>query len=422
MNTTVTFTGNSTGGAASRRGDRRWYAVLGLATLLLLSSLGVRRLESSFPAWTGPSDSLVDVSGSDSTPRVPVGANFHGMWSSYTDSQRIAVLDSLRWAGATSVRIDLSWAMLQPTSAAGYDAWGVGFADRVIAMANDRGLTPLIMLWMTPGWANDDSGERALPDDPADYARVARFAATRWRGQVAGWEVWNEPNSAGYMTGADPAAYVRLLRAAYPALKAGDPAAPVITGGVEYNDTDWLTRMYDAGARGYFDAVATHPYMGIADADPAVVDDGTKWTFTHAAAVHQLMVSRGDGYKKLWFTEFGWSSHGTAAGAPNWLRGVTESVQSTYLAKAADLVDSTMPYVQAMYWYADLDESTGNIQYDNYGLFHENFAAKPVFTGMRTTNELSWPADAVETSVEGSPRPWPTRSSTATGSRPPTWG
>ena len=201
-----------------------------------------------------------------------------------------------------------------------------------------------------------------------------------------GWEVWNEPNSSGYMTGADPAAYVRLLRAAYPAFKAGDPTAPVITGGVEYNDTNWLTRMYNAGAKGYFDAVATHPYMGVADADPTVADDGTKWTFTHAAAVHRLMVARGDGAKKLWFTEFGWSSHPTAAGAPNYQRGVTQAVQSAYLVKTATLVRTRMPYVQAMYWYADHDESTGNIQYDNYGLFGENLGAKPVFTGLRTAN------------------------------------
>ena len=81
-----------------------------------------------------------------------------------------------------------------------------------------------------------------------------------------------------------------------------------------------------------------------------------------------------------------WSSHPTAAGAPNSQRGVTESVQAAYLIKAAELVRRTMPYVQAMYWYTDHDESTGNIQYDNYGIFGENLGAKPVFTGLRTAN------------------------------------
>jgi hypothetical protein len=355
---------------------RKAAIVLGLAVPLVLSGTGA----SAGSLWPSPTPTPAPA------PGVRVDVNFHGMWSSYTDAERVAVLDSLRWAGSTSVRIDVSWGMLQPANATSYDAWGVGFVDRVIAMANARGIKPLIMLWMTPGWANGNRGERALPTNPADYARVARFSATKWRGKVAGWEVWNEPNSPGYLTGADPVAYTRLLQAAYPAFKAGDPAAPVITGGVEYNDTNWLTRMYNAGAKGYFDAIATHPYMGVADADPNVADDGTMWTFKHAAAVRQLMVARGDSAKKLWFTEFGWSSHPTAPGAANYQRGVTEAVQSAMLVKAAVLVRSTMPYVQAMYWYADHDESTGNIQYDNYGIFGENLGAKPVFTGLRTAN------------------------------------
>jgi hypothetical protein len=156
---------------------RKAAIVLGLAAPLVFSGTG---------AWAGPllpsptptpSPTLTPVPGG-----VRVDVNFHGMWSTYTDAERIAVLDSLRWAGSTSVRIDVSWGMLQPTNATSYDAWGVGFVDRVIAMSNARGLKPLIMLWMTPGWANGNRGERTLPTNPADHARVATFGATKWRG------------------------------------------------------------------------------------------------------------------------------------------------------------------------------------------------------------------------------------------------
>jgi hypothetical protein len=341
------------------------------------------------PAWAGslwPTPTAPAPVVVTSGTGVPVGANFHGMWSSYTDAQRITMLDGLKASGADSVRLDVSWAMLQPTGPTTYDAWGTAFVDRVIGLANARGMKPLIMLWMTPGWANGHAGARVLPTNPADYARVARWSAARWNGKVVGWEVWNEPNSPSFMTGADPVAYTRLLKAAYPALKAGSPTTPVITGGVEYNDANWLRRMYAAGAKGYFDAIGTHPYMGIADADPALADDGTMWTFTHAAAVHQLMVSYGDGAKKLWFTEFGWSSHPTAAGAANWNRGVTEAVQSTRLVQSAALVDSTMPYVARMYWYCERNTSTNNLQYDNYGIYRLDFTAKPVLAGLRTVN------------------------------------
>jgi hypothetical protein len=53
-----------------------------------------------------------------------IGAQFHGMWANYTETQRIYVLDALKYYGATTVRIDVSWAMLQPTNATTYDAWG----------------------------------------------------------------------------------------------------------------------------------------------------------------------------------------------------------------------------------------------------------------------------------------------------------
>ena len=143
-------------------------------------------------AWSRTVDSTVSRPRTVAGPTV--GAQFHGMWSSYTDHQRIEVLDTLRDAGIRTVRLDVSWAMLQPSDAMTYDPWGVGFVDRVIALCQARGISPLITFWLTPGWANGNRGERVLPSDPADYARAAHWAARRYAGRVLGWEIWNEPN------------------------------------------------------------------------------------------------------------------------------------------------------------------------------------------------------------------------------------
>jgi hypothetical protein len=360
---------------------RRAAVTLGVAVPILLAA-GATTANAQ-PLWPSPTPTPTAPA---APTGVPLGANFHGLWSTYSDAQRILILDGLKSAGVDSVRLDVAWAMLQPTGPGSYDAWGTAFVDRVIAMANARGIKPLVMLWTTPGWANNNAGGRVLPTNPADYARVAQWSAARWHGKVVGWEVWNEPNSNAFMVGADPVAYTRLLKAAYPAFKAGSPTTPVITGGVEYNDTNWLTRMYAAGAKGSFDAIATHPYMGMADASPTLPDDGTMWTFTHAAAVHRLMVANGDGNKKLWFTEFGWSTHPTAVGSTNWNRGVTDTTQADYTAKAASLVDSTMPYVARMYLYSERDTNTGNLQYDSYGIYRWNYTVKPVLAAIRAVN------------------------------------
>ena len=321
---------------------------------------------------------------SAATPARPqVGVQFKGMWSDYTDTQRAAVLDKLAAAGVDTVRIDVSWAMLQPTGPDSYDTWGVGFVDRVITMARERGLTPLVTLWMTPAWANGGRGDRALPTNPADYARAARWAAAKWAGRVGAWEIWNEPNSDDFMTGADPVAYARLLQAAYPAIKAGDPQATVVSGGTMYVDTDWIAKMYAAGAGGNFDAIAVHPYMGVADQAPETPDDGTQWTLAHVASLHDLMVQHGDGAKGIWLTEMGWSTHATAADAPNWQRGVTEKAQADFTVRSIAFTASKLPWVTHMFFYTERDQVDSHVQDNNYGLLRRDLTPKPVYAALQ---------------------------------------
>jgi polysaccharide biosynthesis protein PslG len=317
------------------------------------------------------------------TPSGPAfGSQFHGMWGSYSDTQRAQVLDQLAAHGTEWVRLDVSWGMLQPDGPDRYSTWGVNFVDRVIGMITARGMKPLVTLWMTPAWANGGKGERALPDDPRHYAEAARWAAARWADKVPAWEVWNEPNDNHFMTGADPVAYGRLLKAAYPAFKAGNPSAKVLFGGPMYNDVDWIRRAYDAGARGSFDVMATHPYMGVADREPEFYD-GTKWTLRHARAVHELMVANGDGHKPIWFTEFGWSSHPNTGNEANWTRGVTLAQQADYLVRTLELVARDMPYVTNVFWYAERDRTDSNVQINNYGLLHTDLRPKPVLVAAR---------------------------------------
>jgi hypothetical protein len=312
------------------------------------------------------------------------GVQFHGMWSSYDDAQRAVILDQLAASGATWVRIDVSWAMLQPTGRDSYDlAWGVPFVDRVLRMATARGLKPLVTLWLTPGWANGGAGERTLPTDAQDYARAAGWAAHRWADVVPAWEIWNEPNDDYFLRGADPVAYTRLLQAAYPRIKAGSPSAQVVLGGPNQNDTTWLGKVYAAGAKGAFDVLATHPYMAVADQAPELPDDGTRYRFTHLASVHALMAAHGDGDKEIWATEFGWSSHANTGGEANWERGVTPTQQGDFLVRALQLAATTMPYVTHLFWYTDRDYTAGNVQNSNYGLLDRDLKPKPAYAAVR---------------------------------------
>ncbi|MDX6198839.1 MAG: polysaccharide biosynthesis protein PslG [Actinomycetota bacterium] len=337
------------------------------------------------------------------TPPAPAfGVQFHGMWSSYDDASRALFLDQIAASGTTWVRVDLSWAMLQPTSRDSYDlAWGVPFADHVLKMVTARGLRPLVTLWLTPPWANGGQDERTLPIDAADYARAAQWAAARWADTVPAWEIWNEPNDNDFLRGADPVAYTRLLRAAYPAIKAGSPAARVVFGGPASNDTAWIEKTYAAGAGGFFDTMATHPYQAIADEAPEVPDDGTRYHFTHLTAVHALMAAHGDGDKEIWATEFGWSSHANSGTEANWERGVTRAQQADFLVRALRLTAATMPYVTHLFWYTDRDFTDQNAQNSNYGIFDAALRPKPVYDALR--NALTGGLTAAVTTPAATP-------------------
>lgn len=325
---------------------------------------------------------LVSACGAEPGRGPAFGVQFHGIWSDYTDPERVAVLDALAEAGVTRVRIDASWAQLQPGGPDEYDPAGVELLDRVLAMATERGLRPLVMFWLTPQWANDGVGERALPHDPGDYARAVGWAAERYRGQVD-WEVWNEPNSEDFLVGADPAGYAALLRSAYPAVKKADPSASVVAGSVQYNDVGWLAAMYDAGAAGSFDVLSTHPYQSPSDLPPEADDNGTRFRLRHVAAVRDLMVDRGDADVPIWFTEVGWSTR-PGEDVP-WQRGVTGAEQAGYLVRTLRLVRTEYPYVTAVFAYTDRDGPPvlRRSHVDGYGLMTHDLRPKQALAALR---------------------------------------
>ncbi len=162
------------------------------------------------------------------------------------------------------------------------------------------------------------------PQGPAELAGfqaacgdLARHIAETWRSQgltAVAYEIWNEPNLYYEWRGGDPdpAAYAALLKAAYVGIKAADSAAIVVTGGLAttgdgagasvLGDLDFIRGMYQAGARGYFDALGSHPYGG-----PTAPEDKAGITcFRRAEDQHQVMIEFGDGGTPIWATEFGW--------------------------------------------------------------------------------------------------------------------
>lgn len=316
---------------------------------------------------------------------VDFGVQFHGTWSDYTAQERSEVLDTLSANGADTVRIDVSWAMLQPHGPGPFDPWGAAQVDAAITGAADRGLKPLVTLWLAPRWATGSSDDRVAPSTPRAlraWREFTRQIAQRYSGVVAAWEVWNEPNSGDFMRGASPRTYAQVLRFAYAGLKQGSPRTPVVFGGTMYVDVAWIARVFAAGGTTY-DVMSVHPYQGVADEAPEARDNGSMYRLTAVSRLRQLMVRSGHSQRKIWFTEFGWRVGTSGAGTANWKKTVTARQQAAYLVRTLELVQKKYPYVTHAYWYKDRADSGRNSR-TGYGLVKPDGSPTRALTAARS--------------------------------------
>ncbi|HEX9969138.1 MAG TPA: cellulase family glycosylhydrolase, partial [Acidimicrobiales bacterium] len=241
------------------------------------------------------------------TPPIPtVGVHFHGTWSDYTDAQRLAVLDQLAAAGVEWVRIPLSWTNFETSGRGVITRWYRDQIDFLVNAAQARGLKVLGSIWGVPSWANGGASWNVPPTDPAEFGRFMGWAASYYKGRMGAWEIWNEPDLDYFFKNGDIVKYAALARAAYPAIKAADPAVPVAVGAFNSPHPRLVSTLYDNGIKGNFDVIALHAYPHPADTAPEnMLADGAALDLV--SDVHDLMVAKGDGNKNIWLTEIGWS-------------------------------------------------------------------------------------------------------------------
>ncbi len=135
-----------------------------------------------------------------------------------------------------------------------------------------QGLRLIARVDHQPEWARDGCSMQGPPSDLQDYADFLTAVATRYKGQIAAYQIWNEPNLAREWCdqAPSPAAYAEMLQVAYQAVKAADPNALVISSGLSPTgtappeampDDTYLDALYQAmggSSAGYFDLLGVH--------------------------------------------------------------------------------------------------------------------------------------------------------------------
>lgn len=163
-----------------------------------------------------------------------------------------------RAVGSSYLRCAFSWDAIEKEP--GQFDWT--FWDKLVDLAaqNHVGLIPYIAY--TPRWSAGEEKEfwKQPPSDPQAYADFMYRIANRYRGRIAAWEIWNEPDNKDYWTGSVEQ-FASLVKLAARRIRAADPDAVLVLGGMSYGLSPFLKHLIDQDHLDrYVDVVALHAY------------------------------------------------------------------------------------------------------------------------------------------------------------------
>ncbi|NJM39648.1 MAG: hypothetical protein HC853_02185 [Anaerolineae bacterium] len=215
----------------------------------------------------------------------------------------------------------------------------------------------------------------------AEFASRSHALALHFKGRIVFWEVWNEPNFAlaAYM---EAERYASLLKTASDAIKAANPDAKVLFGGLAsaWNDSHtYFTRVlfelreiqqvalpfdimaihpYPDGARGLKDARDPRNYLYAFDS-PMIPGETIIDRFVRA------MEGNGTNQIDIWITELGWNSSKGTVGRPTCQEPVlvTEREQGPFIKAGFDVLLNNVykKAVKKLFVYQYMDVGSSNV-------------------------------------------------------------
>ncbi|HET6318873.1 MAG TPA: cellulase family glycosylhydrolase [Chloroflexota bacterium] len=337
--------------------------------------------------------------------RLQYGMDAHLWWRDQNREVNLVKRAGFGWVGQ-----QVPWSYVERVR--GEPDWAE--LDRMVDAAMQAGVNVLFSVVSSPAWSRSDGRTNGPPDNPADFATFMGQLAARYRDQVLAYEIWNEQNFAREWGGGRISAgqYVELLKAAYPAVKAADPNAVVATGALTPNgftdpnvaldDVFYLEQMYqyqNGIVRSVSDVIGAHGagYNSPPEATPVVANTAQaaaagrfrnhpSFYFRRIEQLREVMVRNGDTAKKMWLTEFGWSTFNPAPGY-EYGADITEQLQADYLVRAYALTRTTYPWVGAMFvWnlnFAALPDISPVDEKPPFSIIRKDFTPRPAYFALQ---------------------------------------
>ncbi len=296
----------------------------------------------------------------------------------------------VRGMGASTIVDFLPWAYIEGSKGQ-YD-WH--HPDRIVDMARHEGLDVIARLGLVPDWARpkpevqETSLNYLTPDHFEDYARFVGKFAEHYRGQINKIVIWNEPNISlewGYRN-TTPEEYVDLLRLVYEAAHRANPDVIILAGALAptiepvgspngMNDLDYLRRMYAAGAKSYFDALAVHTY-GFTE-PPEAPPAPDMLNFRRFELQYAIMKEYGDADKLIYITESGWNDH------PRWNKAVHPGQRVKYTLDSFKFIEKHWPTVKNVcIWYFRVPLPVLNY-HDYFAFATTEFRLRPIYNAVQ---------------------------------------
>jgi len=271
---------------------------------------------------------------SDPIPQTYFGMHIHRATTT-TEWPSVPFGSWRLWAAA------VNWLKLQP----GRGVWEFGTLDRCLDLAQKHHVPIILTLGRTPQWAsarpeetagsprNPAPGGAAPPKNLSDWQNYVRILATRYKGRIEAFEIWNEPNLKNFYSGS-PEEMITLAREAYSIIKEVDPSALVVSpSAVGPTGAAWMDRYFELGGAKYADIVGYHFYSGAAEPEAMLV----------RIREVQGVMAKYKVNKPLWDTE-----NGCCFPVPKSFKSDRE--KSAYVARAYIL--DWAAGVRRLYWYA----------------------------------------------------------------------
>jgi len=259
----------------------------------------------------------------------------------------------------------VQWPWLEPNKG----EWHFEHLDKIVALAEKNEVHILLPLGLTPTWASKRPAEKsaygighqgyaAEPRNLDDWRNYIRSVATRYRGRIKDYEIWNEPNLPSFFSGSQEQ-MILLAQEAYRILKEVDPTIRVVSPSAT-SDTGpaWLDSYLAKGGAKIADVIGYHFYVSPHQPESML---------PIIARVKQIMVKYGVHNKPLWNTETGWfiANRLTDVKAdPSGFKGkvLSEGEASGYIARSYLL--SWASGIERFYWYSWDGEEIGLTEAD----------------------------------------------------------